>query len=152
MHHVPMLKVHFNLWFNTGSEFQPPGFKPSLSQLCQLVFTSNTIQPTSGTGSVAKTMDWLPRDLKVKPKSFFRLNFSSAWALRKAPLGKSSPTLIFFSVWGRIQQSRIQLSPTHSKERQTPSGRGIIQVLCTHVSSRSGGKKEKNPCEKVHIK
>lgn len=129
------------------------GLKPSLSRLCQLIFTSNVIKLTLGTGSVAKTMDWLPRDLKVKPKSTnsFRLNFSPS-CLGETTHWEAQSHLKIFSVWGRIQWSSIQLSleihQTHSKERQTGAGAEgltpmLIQVLCTHVLSRRGGKRKK---------
>lgn len=54
-------------------------------------------------------------------------------------------------------QHSLEIQQTHSKEMQTPAGRGRE----AHPNAYSGGvhpcasqkvKKKKNPCEKVHVK
>lgn len=166
--------MHFNLWFNTGSELLATVSSRvnRLETFTFVVFANQDLNQISSNppqqqddGSVAKTTDWDPKDLKVKSKcaSSFRLNFRLAWALRKPPIGKPSPALTFIQhgedrgfTNGHADQHSLENKQTHSKGVQTPAGRG----RGVHPNAYSAGvhpyafqkEKNKNPCEKVHIK
>lgn len=162
--------MHLNLWFNTGSELQATVSSRvnRLETFTFMGFANQNLNQISSNppqeqddGSVAKTTDWDPRDLKVKSKcaGSFRLNFRPAWALRKPPIGKPSPVLTFIQC-GEVVDSLMEQHPiqrsleiqrTHSKETRTPAvkGRGA------QPNAYSGGvhpcafqkEKKKNPCE-----
>lgn len=110
-------------------------------------------------GSVAKTTDWDPRDLKVKSKCAvsFRQNFRPAWALRKPPIGKPSPDLKFIQCGedggfakGAVSSSVPSGDPADPQQREADISRrwprGSPQRLfrwCAPMCLPEGKKKKK---------
>lgn len=126
--------MHFNLWFNTGSELLATVSSRvnRLETFTFVVFANQDLNQISSNppqqqddGSVAKTTDWDPKDLKVKSKcaSSFRLNFRLAWALRKPPIGKPSPALTFIQ-HGEDRGFTNGHADQHSGEQADPQQRG----------------------------